>query len=305
MVQDSNGSGILEEALKISKCSKKRASHFVFCRGQKIKYIIHTGKTSKQHLLRTVTPYNKKLDLLLHLLPIIPLSFLRLVGLGYFAQVTPHPSIKNSIPEGSNWNILVGTYDQAQKIVLQCFTPAQKNSTFIKVGNRGSAKQMEREIHFLKNNKKFQSFEIPRLKQSNLISDDIPFNILITDEFNGQKVPPILTQDILRITKEIAGENIIINEASYTFSHGDFAPWNLRQRKDRFTVFDWEHCGLRPAGYDLVYFIIMPEIALHKRNFDAAFDTAIQQIRQFDSEISIDKQLIRQEFAKTTKTLHF
>lgn len=299
-----SGSGIIQEAISITSCSRKEATHFVICHGQKIKFAININGGFR-FIRSTVAAYNKKLALLLYCLPVIPLALLRLAGLGYFADVSCTPAIRHIFPADVNWNVLVGTYDCAQKLIFQCFSNPDTPCTYVKIGNHGSASQMETEIRFLQEKHPYQSFEIPRLRHSELISEGAPFNIQITDEFEGEKIPPILNEEIYRMTTEIAGEPTAINGELYTFSHGDFAPWNIRKNGGRYTVFDWEHCGLRPVGYDAAYFIIMSEVALHKSNFNKAFDKACRQIQQFAPELKLNRELILQEFARTTKALIF
>ena len=225
--------------------------------------------------------------------------------MGQFVQVKVHQDILKHIPEHHRWNILVGTYDSAQKIVLQCFSGKDTPCVYIKVGNAASDDQMQREINFLRKNKRYHCLSIPRHINSVLITESSTFNILTTAEFKGNKITPVLTKEIYNISREIAGEPVILDGIPYEFSHGDFAPWNIRKTSPTYTVFDWEHCGLRPAGYDIAYFVIMTEIALNKRRFDEAFDIAIRKLRQFNTEIDVDKERIRHEFAKTTKSLQF
>lgn len=298
------GSGILQEAIRLTPCSKGEATHFVLCHHDKIKFIIDfVGGSSK--LRKNVTAYNKKLALLILLLPIIPWRVLQITGLGYFARVELHHSIRPYIPPNHNWNILIGTYDETQKIVFQCFSSNNEPCTFIKVGNKASDVQLQREINFLRDSQNFSTFQTPLLLNSVLLSEEGAFNIQATQEFQGKQIRPIFNAELYNITREIAGSGVIINGEPYTFSHGDFAPWNIRKTKNGYIVFDWEHCGLRPVGYDAAYFIIMVEIALHKRSFDEAFKIAQAQINKYDNALQLNYHLIRLEFAKTTKTLKF
>lgn len=298
------GSGILREAIKITACKKNEASHFAICRGSNVKFVVRL-RHGIPYLQKTVAAYNKKLALLLRCLPFIPPSILHHAGLGYYSRISLHPFLKPILPSRNDWNVLVGTYDSSQKIVFQCFSEQNKTCLFVKVGNKGSAEQMEKEIRFLQKARDFESFSIPKLKHAELISEGAPFNIQVTDEFEGEKIPPVLNKEIYQIAKEIAGEPTLIDGIPHTFSHGDFAPWNIRKKGSSYTVFDWEHCKLRPEGYDIAYFVIVSEIALHSRKFDDAFCIAIEQIRQFDSDFQIDKQLLRQEFEKSVKNLCF
>ena len=297
-----HGSGILREAIKITTCPRSEATHFAICHNSHIKFLLHL-QSGIPYLRKTVAAYNKKLALLLKLLPCIATRLLQAAGFGYFARVSLHPSTKAVIPPGQKWNILVGTYDSAQKIVFQCFADKTTPCTYIKIGNQGSAEQMEKEILFLKNNQRYQSFEIPHLKYSELISAGAPFNIQVTDEFQGDRIQPVLNEEICRIAKEIAGPSVLIDGTPHTFSHGDFAPWNIRRTGCTYTVFDWEHCGMRPEGYDLIYFCLMIEIALNHCSLADAYERAITHVRRFIPELTPCKELVLSHFKKTTKTL--
>ena len=298
------GSGILNEALNIMPCPAGSATHFVLCKGDKIKFIINL-LGGKIHLSNNVAAYSKGLTLLLKGLPYIPYSILKCVGLGYYAQISLHPDVAKFIPSAHNWNVLVGTYDDTQKIVLQCYEDTSALRTYIKVGNAGSAKQMKREIQFLNRAATYSTFCIPRMQGFCLTDEEHPFNIQVTQEFRGEKVAPVLTPQLYAITRELAGEAEIKDGIVYEFSHGDFAPWNIRRTDNGYTVFDWEHCGMRPAGYDAAYFIIMTEVALHHCSFAEAFESAQSQLRTIDPEFHLDYNLIYNEFIKTTKALTF
>ncbi|MBQ7022745.1 MAG: phosphotransferase [Akkermansia sp.] len=304
MLQVSNRFGILSEAIQIIPCHARAASHFVLNHQGKIKYIIDLS-SGTSHLQNTIAAYNRKLAYLIKMLPCIPWKILRAVGLGYFANIKLHPHIQLFIPHNNLWNLLVGTYDEAQKLVFQCFLDSKSPCTFIKVGNAGSDIQMQREIDFLKHAVEYTTFRTPVLLNSSLLREGAPFNVLVTKEFTGKKVLPILTETVYRVAKEIAGPTLLVNGKPHTFSHGDFAPWNIRKQNDSYIVFDWEHCGVRPEGYDIAYFIIMTEIALRGSNFEKAFNSAKKRLQQLEPNLNLNRNLIFQEFIKTTKTLNF
>lgn len=299
------GSGILSEAITITPCAKKDATHFVLCHKDRIKFLINLNQ-GIGHLRRTIAAYNKNLSLLLRVLPIIPKTILKTSKLGYYAHVDLHPEILNFTPKDCLWNVFIGSYDSAQKIVTQCYNPNKRETPiYIKIGNTGSDIQMQREINFLNSGQQFSTFKIPELFKYSLLRDGAKFNIQVTKEFQGDRISPILTKKLFHVAEEIAGPTIIRNGVPYTFSHGDFAPWNIRQGKNGFIVFDWEHCGLRPKGYDAMYFIIMTEIALKQANFDKAFEQATNQIQLISPSLIINKELFFNEFSKTIKSLKF
>lgn len=297
-------SNILNEAICFHQSAMANATHFALTHGNKVKYFINL-KHGLQPLRRCIATYNRKLSFLMFFLPLIPWQLLRMLRLGYFARVDIHPHIQQFIPDGNIWNILVGTYDEVQKLVFQCFENAASACTFVKIGNKGSDMQMQKEIDFLKQNQHYSAFKVPSIMGDSRMCDGALFNILVTKEFLGEKAKPELTEEIYKIAEEIAGLPTMIDGVPHTFSHGDFAPWNIRKSGNSYTVFDWEHCGIRPEGYDAAYYIIITEISLNHCNFDTAFDIAQKQLKRFAPHITLNRDKIRIEFSKTAKTLKY
>ncbi|MBQ4636999.1 MAG: phosphotransferase [Akkermansia sp.] len=298
------GSGIVQEAISIHKCSAAQATHFVLCNHNKIKFIINLSD-GLIRIRSNSAVYNYKLAILLRSIPFIRYKTLALFKIGYFAKIELNSKIAQYIPENNLWNIFVGTYDDVQKIVIQCYSQNNSPCTFIKVGNASSLDQMQREIKFLRERHTYTNLNLPTYISSSLISEESPFNILITKEIQAAPIQSRFTKELFQITREIAQTSSITKDSKKEFTHGDFAPWNIRKNADGYTIFDWEHCGMRPVGYDAVYFIMMTEIALKHSDFDTAFNKACEQIYQLDKTLKINKQEIYNEFTKTTKELIF
>lgn len=301
---ENHGSGIIREAMQINACSRNDATHFVLSHQKKIKFIINL-QDGIPPLRQCIAPYNKKLAILMQILPLTPYRILQAARLGYFANIRLHPDVECHLPANTHYNVLVGSYDDSQKIVLQCYQDGKNPTMFIKVGNQGSASQMEQEIRFLRKGNSYHSFSLPKLSGSTLIKEQGIFNIQITEDFKGQTVQPQLTPDIYRIATEIAGPVVDIDGEPYTFSHGDFAPWNIRKGNPSFIVFDWEHCGMRPQHYDVLYFTIISQIALTHCDFECAYQKALAEARRFDPDIIANHDAIRHYFSQTIKTLKF
>lgn len=295
-------SGILQQALTLHPCAAGRATHFALCNGGCIRFLICL-RGGAARLSRNVAAYGGKLQWLMRLLPLLPWRLLKAARLGYFVQATLHPQVQELVPQGAAWNMLVGTYDPRQKLVLQCFTPAENRCIFIKIGNAASAPQMEAEIDFLRRAATPQSFALPQWADCRLLREGAAFNLLVTKEFSGVKVPPVLTEDIYRICREISA--LRTDGAGQCFSHGDFAPWNIRRDAAGYTVFDWEHCALRPAGYDLVYYTVIAEIALNGKRFDAAFESGLAAARRFEPQLQMDKAEFYRCFSSVIKQLEY
>lgn len=285
---------ILEKALNIKNTRKKNATHFVLCNKGKIRYLIAL-KYGKKRLTLNISSYSRKLSLLMKMLNIIPFNILKILKVGYFAQVDFNKEIEdyykkitNKVFEHKNvyWNMIVGTYDNKQKLVIQSFNDNGK-AIYFKIGDKNSNKEMISEIEFLSKKNTFESFDIPKLLSSQKINENNKFNIQVTEEFNGKKVNPIFNGEIYEIFKEISSSKKIkiIDGIPYTFSHGDFAPWNLKIKNGKYVLFDWEHCGIRFYGFDLIHFVFQIENLLNGKTKEESIESAIKQVEKYDEKI--------------------
>lgn len=302
---------ILEKALNIKKTKKKNATHFVLCNKGKIRYLIAL-KYGKKRLILNISSYSRKLSLLMKMLNIIPFDILRILKIGYFAKVDFNKEIEdyykkitNEIFEHKNvyWNMIVGTYDNKQKLVIQSFNDNEK-AIYFKIGDKNSNKEMISEIEFLSKKNTFKSFDIPKLLSSQKINENNKFNIQVTQEFNGKKVTPILNDKVYEIFKEILSskEIKIIDGIPYTFSHGDFAPWNLKMKDGKYILFDWEHCGIKFYGFDLIHFIFQIENLLNKKSEKNALDVAVKLLLDYEKKnIKLDENKLKKMYIEEIK----
>ncbi|MCC8060608.1 MAG: aminoglycoside phosphotransferase family protein [Clostridiales bacterium] len=300
MSEDNKTSGILEQALKIEKTKKKDSSHFVLCNGDKIRYII--APDGKKRLSQNISTYSGKLGLLMKYLKYIPFWILEKTGMGYFARIELHSEIENTFKQTSedSWNIIVGTYDEKQKLVMQCFRNDTDDAIFIKIGNAATEKEMSAEMDFLEHAGTYRTFEVPQMVGVLKANDGNTFNLQLTREFRGEKVEPILTEDIIGIYKEITAikyEDAAVPKG-YTFSHGDFAPWNIKKTGRGYTVFDWEQCGYRIVGYDIMHYVTVIGVALNNFSFEDAYGSGIVEIKKYIPEFEIDKEAFLNEFSR-------
>ncbi|WP_343246861.1 hypothetical protein [Diplocloster hominis] len=276
-------SEILEQAVDIEAVSHKNATHFALCDKSRIRYLISVNG-GKKRLSSNLSTYSNKLRFLMWYLEYFPLSTLAAGSLGYFVKATLHPAIMEifSKTDSTAWNMIAGTYNEKQKLVFQCFNSKRTASLFIKVGNKNTNTELLNEIDFLNGKRKYSKFNIPKLVDSKTLTDQFPFNILVTKEFAGDKVKPVMTDDIYGIYHEISGRPLYSDDIDYEFSHGDFAPWNIKKGKDRYIVFDWEHCGVRFRGYDLIHYTYMIERKLHHKSEKEAIQNAIKKAIEYD-----------------------
>ncbi len=292
-------SGILQQAVKIKKVNRKQATHFALCNGDKIRYLI-AMKGEKKRLSDNISTYSGKLGLLMKLLKYLPFTALKNIKLGYYVRAELSPVIKDEVRRLNSdaWNMIVGTYDEKQKLVLQCYRKDKPLADFIKVGNKATEKEMLAEIEFLNEKRSYRSFEIPVILGSRILNSDCPFNLQITEEFVGDKVEPELTEDIVRIYEELAEQKKVIDGVECEFSHGDFAPWNLKKRGNKYTLFDWEHCGYRMPGFDLMHYATIVQKVLNGKELSEAFDDGLKSIHEFLPDFQVEKETFLEEFEK-------
>lgn len=297
-------SGILQQAVKIKRVNRKQATHFALCNSDKIRYLI-AMKGGKKRLSDNISTYSGKLGLLMKLLNYLPFAVLKNIKLGYYVRVELSPVIKNEVQRLNSdaWNMIVGTYDEKQKLVLQCYRKDKLLADFIKVGNKATEKEMLAEIEFLNEKHSYQSFEIPVILGSRILNSDCPFNLQITEEFVGDKVEPELTEDIVRIYEELSGQKKVIDGVECEFSHGDFAPWNIKKNGKQYTVFDWEHCGYRMKGFDLMHYATIVEMVIHGKTLEDAFGQGLKNIHIFEPGFSVDKKVFWDEFRRLRKQI--
>lgn len=287
-------SNIISQVVKIENTDKKAATHFAICNGSHLRYLIDLNGGAKR-LSKNISTYSKKLTMLMYFIDIIPFSLLSSMNLGRFVKPELDSEVEacRRITQKKYWNMIVGTYDEKQKIVLQCFNTSE-NADFIKIGNAATEKEMNAEISFLQQKRVYSTFDVPQLLGSVSRTDGANFNIQITKEFIGSKVEPILTQDIVNIYKELSSDT----KDNLTFSHGDFAPWNLKRRGNKYTLFDWEHCGYRMPGFDLMHYATIIQKVLHGKELSEAFDEGLKNIHQFLPDFYVEKEAFLIEFEK-------
>lgn len=291
------GSGILDDCLVIKRVDKSKASHLAVYKGEKLRYLFDL-EAGNAHLANSISTYSIKLKLLLFVIRYVPYKVLCAFGIGKYVSVELDEEIRACLNAYHyiGWNAIIGTYDEKQKIVLQLYGNKNDKVLYVKIGNSASDIEMRSEIAFLKSNGMFKTFSIPRLIGSCESSAEKRFNIMITEEFTGNKVTPGLTHEVFEIYKEIASIDSL--ESGYEFSHGDFAPWNLKRVSNGYIVFDWEHCGYRIKGFDLLHYMIVPKVMLDGVELEIAYKEALSEAQKFMPDIKSDFKAFKEEYER-------
>jgi hypothetical protein len=282
-------------------CKRKDATHFVLYNGTRARYFISLNSQGKKILIDNIATYSRKLSLLLKLLIVIPFQVLKIAKKGEFVTVEMEDNVNSYIRKVAenylnlvnfHFNIIVGTYVDKQKQVFKCFST--KVTIYFKVGNQNSDIEMVREMEFLKNSFKkvntYQTFDVPELIDFKKITEGKHFNIQVTKEFKGDKVEPIMTEEIYKIFQEISGscKKIIVDGEEHYFSHGDFVPWNIRKYRDRYIVYDWEYCGFRFYGYDLIHYLYQIESLLNGIYKSQAAIIAVSKAKKYEPKLQCE-----------------
>ena len=291
-------------------------THLALLRNDKMRYLI-SFEDGKKKLTQNICSYSKKLHLMMLILRFIPINLIIKLKCCECLQVELKPEVNKFIKSITldnqrdlYYNIIIGTYNKQQKIVIQCYDLQNKGSLFFKIGNNLTNRNLLTEINFLKEKHHFRNFKIPKYISSQTIAEGYNLNIIATAEFCGKRVKPLLNEEIYNIYLEIININTENSDNNLVFSHGDFTPWNMRRTEDTYWVFDWEHCGYRFIGYDLIHFLYQINRLLKKMNSEQAITDAYNELHltygMFEN-IALDtvKQLYFDERYKTfgTETL--
>ncbi len=303
---------LVDDIIRKNRCKKRDATHFVIEKSGQARFFVSLSRNGKRNLAKHATGFSIGLRILLRMLPWIPLNLLLLIKLGYYCRLSlsiPISCFINSTLDvkvlglENEYNVLVGTYTPKQKLVLQCSN--NDVNLYFKIGNMNSNSEILSEIEFLKKKTSFKSFAIPKFVSANRINQFIPYNILVTEEFSGKIIEAELNINIVRIAQEISKESIEVDGESLYFSHGDFAPWNIRQLEGDYIVFDWEYCGFRFYGYDLIHFLYQINNKLKDMKPQEALSEAISHIIDLKIDLKSENSFtLYKKYIEYSKYIH-
>lgn len=281
---------------------KSKATHFAICNGGRTRYYIAIDKAIKkqaaQRLSNNISAYSGKLGMVMKLLGRVPYEVFCSAHIGRFVRLDLDGQVDRAIGRAKDealktpevyWNVIVGSYVEKQKAVFQCFgADSACPAVFLKAGGESSDPEMHNETDYLCDPIRSGGFDNPVLCFSEYRDGNNAYNIQATREFSGDRVEPELTADIVRIYHDISSSKPMTVEdgITMTFSHGDFTPWNMKKRNGRYIVFDWEYCGMRFYGFDLIHYLWQVENKLHGRDNESAMRKALEKAKQADKKLA-------------------
>lgn len=302
-----------ETAVKCRPVKQSKSTHLAIVNTGNIRYLISNKKglrnRSRRVLASNISSYSKKLGMLMHMLEFVPDCALKFAHLGRSISVELPKEIFSVMREvlenrwpSKDWgyNIIVGSYVEKQKIVIQCFTSDDADvAVYFKICSDNARVEIENETNYLKAPIQSKLFQNPKLCYSSLQKDGAKYNIQVTEEFSGSKVTPELTQEIYQLFKEIASFQMYEAEdgRKIAFSHGDFVPWNLKHTEKGYIIFDWEYCGMRFYGFDLIHYLWQIHNKLMGQTEKEAIRESIKIAKQYDEYLcSLTDEYIEEQY---------
>ena len=288
----------IDDIIRATRVPPDRATHFALYRGDRARYYIALedgmGRTAGRRLSANVSAYSGKLDGLMRLLGRMPYRALQLAHIGAYVSLELDGQVSDALDAVRRdalrcgkiwWNVLVGSYVEKQKAVFQCFRGDDAPAVYMKVGDSRSSAQMLAEAAYLQSPIPGTLLRSPRLCLP--IQGEGKYRMQITEEFTGERVAPVLSEDIYRLFREIADSRTEVDAQgrALAFSHGDFTPWNMKKQGDAYMVFDWEYCGMRFYGFDLIHFVWQVQHKLCGKTEGEAMAESIRAARQFDERL--------------------
>lgn len=289
---------IVDQIIRVIEVADpKEGTHFSICKNGKIRYLVELNN-GKKLLAQNLSSYSIKMSLFIFILTWMPIKMMKRLRICKYVNVSVDDIINENISSLglSNWNLIVGTYNEKQKLVFQCFDNIK--SVFIKVGNDTTYNEMNKEIRFLSQKNAFSNFEIPKLIKAVQYNLYCPYTIQITEAFFGDRVQPTISNKIFELYCELSSIKKNVDGVELELSHGDFAPWNIRKTSNGYIIFDWENCDYRIKGFDILHYIVVVLMMLKGKSLNEAIEIGINEIKKFDEKFEINVELFIIEYSR-------
>lgn len=265
----------------------KSKTHFAIFNGKQIKYLIDVNdKNYYNNLIKNQSSYSINHRIFKYLIKLLPNILSILPSKVKGCNVKINKDLKSCLNNNINdkvigYNYIIGTEGKHQKIVVQAV--CEDKNIYIKMGNNNTKELIinESKVYKILNNLDL-CFITPTLLFEH---SENGININALSEVKGNEVTTQFNEDILRLYKEISNIKYDLNQKNeiieLEFSHGDFAPWNIKKYNDKFIVYDWEYAKMRFKGYDVIHYIFQVQYLLNKLPMEEALDKAITNAKKY------------------------
>ncbi|WP_040207152.1 hypothetical protein [Neobacillus jeddahensis] len=264
-------------------------THYALFNGSQIKYLIDKNdKNFYKNLLVNQNSYSFKHKLFKIIIKCMPVNLIRFLPNVKCCSIEINENLKTNIKENLNKankisNYILGTKGPHQKIVIQIITESGEK-IYIKAGNENVKELLLMESYVYGYLKGLGCiFSTPNLLFTE-INEDISLNAL--DEVVGEEAPLEFNNDIFTLYNDISKINLnnlrLENlEIEFEFSHGDFAPWNIKRNKGKYIIYDWEYAGIRFRGYDIIHYVTQVENLIRKSSLELSIRKGVQVAKQY------------------------
>ena len=234
---------------------------FIYFPPNRIQYIFSENLLKFKYENKLMyTPYSLKAKIVWKVLLIFPQikRFLRIKENSIPLYIRDFIEQKNS--KNTTFQINLGTQGPDQKTTI--LIEDGGNSSFYKIGTTQKSHELIKNEYNTLN--MLQGRLNSPLALSFIVDKEIFF--LETELFVGEKLKSLSLSD--RIFNQILKiSNLqppsVIDEITYTFSHGDFCPWNILVHKNsELQTIDWEMSAEYPLAFDLFTFIFQTSFLL-------------------------------------------
>lgn len=184
-----------------------------------------------------------------------------------------------------------------KKITIIGYDNKLRNSIIIKTGI----------INFNKSNLKNEYDTLVRINNKlyvpkPVVSGEInEYFFIITSFLKGSKLKDInINYSIICLIIKISEITPVIlkNNIYYTFSHGDFCPWNILYFNGHYRIIDWEFADYYPVGYDLFTFIFQTHYLLSNYSTQKILTNNIDAIKMYFNNYNLNWKEYFIEFIK-------
>ena len=75
----------------------------------------------------------------------------------------------------------------------------------------------------------------------------------------------------------------------------------MKKKDGKYIVFDWEHCGFRFYGFDLIHYLFQVENLLNNKSKEESIELAIIQFNKLEGKEIYSKELLKHMYFEEYK----